>query len=296
MLELYDGKLSRTVLRRESGSNARDLSGVSLLLLCYKETGYLRYSLLIMQRYRSGIFWHFTGSPENIDWGELKKPADILLHGKPKSDKLSVKILIDILNSGKLIAKSEEKVSETQKSNKFCCVTDIPLKDLYIHAQYYGNVAIGFSASSIHKQFLPVIYVPLKQLPASKETIIPSEQDLIKAEESDACGLYSESAYFAERAYEYGKRILMELDENRVGSFFVNFLKITEFSSNEKETFYAEREWRHIGDFVFLPPEIEAIIVPERYLDNIKSFLNSIDQNKDKRNLSTLSWEFVNKM
>ena len=28
MLELYDGKLSRTVLRRESGSNARDLSGV----------------------------------------------------------------------------------------------------------------------------------------------------------------------------------------------------------------------------------------------------------------------------
>ncbi len=28
MLELYDGKLSRTVLRRESGSNARDLSGL----------------------------------------------------------------------------------------------------------------------------------------------------------------------------------------------------------------------------------------------------------------------------
>ncbi len=27
MFDLYDGKLSRTVLRRESGSNARDLSG-----------------------------------------------------------------------------------------------------------------------------------------------------------------------------------------------------------------------------------------------------------------------------
>ena len=28
MLELYEGKLSRTVLRRESGRNARDLSGL----------------------------------------------------------------------------------------------------------------------------------------------------------------------------------------------------------------------------------------------------------------------------
>ncbi len=32
MLELYDGKLSRTVLRRESGSNARDLSGTNKYL------------------------------------------------------------------------------------------------------------------------------------------------------------------------------------------------------------------------------------------------------------------------
>ncbi len=38
MLELYDGKLSRTVLRRESGSNARDLSGLNetiMMLPCY---------------------------------------------------------------------------------------------------------------------------------------------------------------------------------------------------------------------------------------------------------------------
>ncbi len=32
MLELYYGKLSRTVLRRESGSNARDLSGNNKIL------------------------------------------------------------------------------------------------------------------------------------------------------------------------------------------------------------------------------------------------------------------------
>ncbi len=38
MLELYYGKLSRTVLRRESGSNARDLSGLNetiMMLPCY---------------------------------------------------------------------------------------------------------------------------------------------------------------------------------------------------------------------------------------------------------------------
>lgn len=36
MLELYDGKLSRTVLRRESGSNARDLSGIYRKDMCMK--------------------------------------------------------------------------------------------------------------------------------------------------------------------------------------------------------------------------------------------------------------------
>ncbi len=36
MCLLYDGKLSRTVLRRESGSNARDLSGKTILEGVYK--------------------------------------------------------------------------------------------------------------------------------------------------------------------------------------------------------------------------------------------------------------------
>ncbi len=39
MFELYDGKLSRTALRRESGSNARDLSGnlenMNTILIAY---------------------------------------------------------------------------------------------------------------------------------------------------------------------------------------------------------------------------------------------------------------------
>ncbi len=35
MLERYDGKLSRTVLRRESGSNARDLSGKKKYMINY---------------------------------------------------------------------------------------------------------------------------------------------------------------------------------------------------------------------------------------------------------------------
>lgn len=40
MLELYDGKLSCTVLRRESGNNARDLSGAFdvMLVLHYMNT------------------------------------------------------------------------------------------------------------------------------------------------------------------------------------------------------------------------------------------------------------------
>ena len=41
MLELYDGKLSCSVLRWESGSNARDLSGIKIYNLRTGSAGYI---------------------------------------------------------------------------------------------------------------------------------------------------------------------------------------------------------------------------------------------------------------
>ncbi|MCP5007456.1 MAG: hypothetical protein GY941_26495 [Planctomycetes bacterium] len=46
MLDLYDGKLSCSVLRRESGSNARDLSGVKEVTITLGIINELQYYLM----------------------------------------------------------------------------------------------------------------------------------------------------------------------------------------------------------------------------------------------------------
>ena len=117
------------------------------------------------QRYFSNIYWHFTGSPRNIDWGRCRRPKDILLQGKPRDPDEALDVLFAILKSKKLIAKSIEKISERLYTQSFCCVTDIPLMDIELHARYYGKVAMGFKCSSVHMSFNPVLYFPSIKFP-----------------------------------------------------------------------------------------------------------------------------------
>ena len=246
------------------------------------------------QRYRSGIFWHFTGSPNNVDWGRVTKPGDILKQGTPTSDEEAVSTALKILQSKKLKGTCQERVSETQRTNKFCCVTDIPIKDLHNHARYYGHVAIGFSSWPIHKHFLPVIYLPTEQLPASKEYMKPNESALDYANDCYKRGNIEEAMNCEEMAWSlYGERVVAELDCNAVGSFLVNFLKLTEFNILGEESFYAEREWRHVGDFDFEPDHVEAIIAPKSQLNRIREFFSSNEQYAKHSAISLVSWEFV---
>ncbi len=61
MLELYDGKLSCTVLRRESGSNARDLSGMSKI----KRRSFMKkIALLLLLLLIPTITHAYEGSPK----------------------------------------------------------------------------------------------------------------------------------------------------------------------------------------------------------------------------------------
>ncbi len=79
------------------------------------------------QRYFSNIYWHFTGSPDNVNWSDCKKPKDILKYGKPKDEVKAFDIAIKILSSQVLKATCIENISAKIKTEKFCCVTDIPL-------------------------------------------------------------------------------------------------------------------------------------------------------------------------
>lgn len=226
-----------------------------------------------MQRYYSKIYWHFTGSPENVNWHEIKVPKD-LKNCQVKSTKQSFDILEAILTSSKLKATCTERVSSTEETEPFCCVCDIPIKDLIYHKKYYGDCAIGFRAEAIHKNFTPVLYINLEYAKLIDENRMLDTNKTF--EENDS----------AELLLEY----LFGLNRETFG-VLSNFLKITNFSENEDETFYREREWRCLGDFNFEEKDVAAIVVPQEYLTRAYKML----MDKNLRDVSVLSWELIEK-
>ena len=71
------------------------------------------------QRYFSNIYWHFTGSPKNVDWSRCKCPKDILSQGKPQSPEVALQTLFQILKTKKLLAICSERITERIHTQKF---------------------------------------------------------------------------------------------------------------------------------------------------------------------------------
>lgn len=230
------------------------------------------------QRYYSNIYWHFVGSPEGINWHKVKKPSDILsqklaLNVETKSNERCLEIILSIVKSKRLRAKCTEMIDDQLITNAFCCVTDIPFKDLVNHSKYYGRTALGFRASSIHRNFLPVLYQPTRYLPTINDGFdpIPAER-WIRGREN-----------LIER-----RKIDPDLNKNPLK----DYLKLTEFSDTSDESFYQEREWRHVGaDFVFEPEDLVAILAPEESLRKLQTLIGSGDCISEST--SFVSWEFL---
>ncbi|WP_408009401.1 abortive infection system antitoxin AbiGi family protein [Pseudalkalibacillus sp. A8] len=70
----------------------------------------------------------------------------------------------------------------------------------------------------------------------------------------------------------------------------MDFIKITDFHPKEGHTFYREREWRNIGDFVFEKKEIAAVVVPDDALKMVRTFLGAQGYPDD---ISVLSWRLI---
>lgn len=242
------------------------------------------------QRYYSNIYWHFTGSPEGVDWSVCRCPKDITEQGTVLADKKAVEILNLILDSSLLKATCSEKISESLETDKFCCVTDIPLKDLPSHASYYGKVAIGFKSEAIHKHFVPVLYIPKQNLPAVRK-LVPNRQLQTMAgeflqysggfQEQQAMKLFSQAAHVLEE--------IQEIDEHEAGGFYSNFIKITDFDREPENTFYREREWRSINNFNFESTDIEAVVAPEVLLPIVRKKLDELSIER----VNVVSWEFI---
>lgn len=246
---------------------------------------------MTVQRYYSNIYWHFTGSPRNIDWRKVRRPADIAKQG-PISDGATAKETLKlILSSRKLLGSCTEMVVADLETAKFCCVTDIPLKDLPSHAPYYGKVAIGFKAHAVHKAFLPVMYVPTESMPVV-EMMVPNRKltemayDFLKYQgsfqEHQAMKLLSQAAH--------SKQVIRKPDAEAMKGFLMNFVKVTDFDTSPENTFYREREWRNIGDFSFAVKDVSAVVVPELFIGEAQAHL---DKEGYPRSISIVAWEFI---
>lgn len=196
-----------------------------------------------------------------------------------------------ILTSKKLLGSCTERVVAELDTAKFCCVTDIPLKDLPSHAPYYGKVAIGFKAHAVHRAFLPVMYVPTASMPVV-EMMVPNikltemANDFLKYQgsfqEQQAMKLLSQAAH--------SKDVVRKPDAEAMKGFLMNFVKVTDFDTSPENTFYREREWRNIGDFSFTVEDVAAVVVPEAFIAEAREHL---DNEGYPPSVSILAWEFI---
>lgn len=249
-----------------------------------------RKRVTMSQRYYSNIYWHFTGSPKGVDWSKARCPKDITNQGPTLSDEDAAETLNLILNSKHLRATCAEKIIEGVTTETFCCVTDIPLKDLSSHAPYYGKVAIGFKSEAIHKNFVPVLYLPAQNLPAI-EKLIPNRV-LAKT----ASDLLASTGGWAEKQ---GSQLMTQaaqnpesvrvVDQEAIKGFFTNYVKITDFDPAPENTYYREREWRCIGNFNFDLSDIEAVVAPAVQLNKIRKYLSNVEATQ----VNVISWEFI---
>jgi hypothetical protein len=217
-----------------------------------------------MQRYFSNIYWHFTGSNPHRT-GQITKPGDM---GKPKTPEEAVRIVEEILEARTLLAKATERIAGELATEEFCCLTDIPFKDLQGHAIYYGTVALGFRASVVHDRFVPVLYIPHKNIPVTQ--LLESWRRAVEAEE---------------------KTDDLDARLEELQGFFLNFVKLTDFSISLDKTFYREREWRHIGDFRFAKEDVEAVIAPREFLPRLQRRL--FHELAYPETISLIAWEFI---
>ncbi|UNC91646.1 abortive infection system antitoxin AbiGi family protein [Candidatus Contubernalis alkaliaceticus] len=239
-----------------------------------------------MQRYYSNIYWHFTGGPEVDDWSKVKAPKEI--EGKLKSTEKAVDNLKLILSSKKLKAGSPEKIHGDIITGEFCCVCDIPIKDLTNHAKYYGKVAIGFNANAIHSCFNPVLYIEKNfPIPDDLKFDMNAKIRLDTLVDLDAPFDLIDILLGLNESPEYNQYLKKYFGNMK------NLIKITRFSDKDDETFYREREWRSLnGDFNYKIEDVEALIVPEEFIGKIKEHLEKC---KIIKYIPIIPFEFLEK-
>jgi hypothetical protein len=130
------------------------------------------------------------------------------------------------------------------------CLSDIPFKDLVIHAERYGTLAIGFHKESvIDNNFNPVLYLNTYSFLFGRfmEHVEELEAYLRKVDKD-------RSAKFQEMLLTLGSLA-------KSGDLKVNPEDNKALDEFQLNNFYYEREWRSVYDWEFKASDVALIIV-----------------------------------
>lgn len=150
------------------------------------------------------------------------------------------------------------------------------------HGAYYGRVDIGFRAGAIYDAgFNPVLYVTYDNLLSLLAGNASARQDYsldseMSFEEDESLAVLIGHLF----APAFGSVV------GRLGPF----IEVAEFSIEDSDTVYREREWRHIGDFHFAPEHVAAVIVPEQYAQEVQDDLRTHGY---PASTAVIPWEFI---
>ena len=184
-----------------------------------------------------------------------------------------------------------KKITDLYFTDKFCCLTDIPIKELAYHKEYYGDFAIGFKSSWVFGNFNPVLYINKNKIPnivkdePFEEIITPNSY--YKSDETSFTIPINEIENAESPSILNSMKSFVD---TRSSKYWLNFIKVTKFSDNPKKSFYREREWRHIGNIIFTNEDVEAIIIPKEYLSSIYKYIN-----RSFIPINIITWEMLKK-
>lgn len=133
------------------------------------------------------------------------------------------------------------------------------------------------------------MYIPTENLPVIEE---------IRVNNPNAAKMaYEFLSYQGGWSEQQGMRLLSQsirterkVDNKQVQGFLMSYLKVTDFGINEEDSFYREREWRHINDFKFKNDDITAIVVPKEFISVVSRIL---EEYKYPNNISIISWDLI---
>lgn len=267
----------------------------------------------------SDVLWHFTGGAK---WNESKNSQS--KHLKSLSESYSR--LIGILDDRELklggyhevvgIKIPEMKVFNKQnkkfetihnkhrfvKTAKVCCVADIPKEGLRYHSKRYGKFGIGFKRSSLIKGgFNPVFYTLYDQsiishFISAQDALVDSGEvlSLIEDIESQIDSAREEAPDYCEIDIDTGDAVaaaegLESAVEEASCELEKSLAYIKTFDQEGFDTIYAEREWRSVVPFKFRWGDVDALIMPKKYLNEFKG------ERKDllsiPKRIKLLEWE-----